>query len=211
MDDAEFRRAVGKRITYYRKLCGLTQLEMAEKLNYSDKSVSKWERGEGLPDLFVFYQLAELLGIQVGDLVYDTPPKPSVGSTRMRLLRGNKKILIPLLAVGLVWLLASVVFCALKLLPSVPFDLHLIYVYAVPVSCIVLIVFSCIWWNLLCRALCVSAFAWTACAAAFLTVHNDNMRFFFIIAAVFQVLTILWFLMRFLGKRAKKIDDSAVQ
>ena len=44
---------LAKNLAYYRKASGLTQLELAEKFNYSDKSVSKWERGEGFPDVFV--------------------------------------------------------------------------------------------------------------------------------------------------------------
>ena len=42
---------IADNIAYYRKKMALTQLELAEKLNYSDKSISKWERAEGVPDI----------------------------------------------------------------------------------------------------------------------------------------------------------------
>ncbi|ABX81351.1 helix-turn-helix domain-containing protein [Acholeplasma laidlawii] len=48
-------------IVYYRKKMALTQLELADKLNYSDKSISKWERGEGVPDIFVIKELSVFL------------------------------------------------------------------------------------------------------------------------------------------------------
>ena len=43
----------------------MTQAELGAKLNYSDKSISKWERGESMPDAFVLKQLSELFGVSV--------------------------------------------------------------------------------------------------------------------------------------------------
>lgn len=204
MDETTFRKQIGERIAYYRKLRGLTQLELAEKLNYSDKSVSKWERGEGLPDLYVFYTMAELFGIRVDDLIYDEPAKiETILPSKTKLLKNNRKVLIPLLAMGLVWLVTSVLFCIFSMLPTPIYDQRLFFVFAIPVSCVVLLVFSCIWWNHLCQALCVSALTWSLCLSAYLTVPVEEVRFFFIIAAVFQILTILWFVMKYLGKRFK--------
>ena len=58
---------LAKNLVYYRKASGLTQLELADKFNYSDKSISKWERGEGFPDVFVLKSLADFYGINVDD------------------------------------------------------------------------------------------------------------------------------------------------
>ena len=44
---------------------GMTQAELGARLNYSDKTISKWERGEAIPDAFVLTQLAELFGVSV--------------------------------------------------------------------------------------------------------------------------------------------------
>ena len=59
MDDATLRNQIGSNIAAYRKQAGLTQAGLAEKLNYSDKAVSKWERGEGLPDVYILAQIAQ--------------------------------------------------------------------------------------------------------------------------------------------------------
>ena len=56
---------LAKNLAYYRKASGLTQLELAEKFNYSDKSVSKWERDISLPDLDVLCSLADYFQITV--------------------------------------------------------------------------------------------------------------------------------------------------
>ena len=58
---------LAENLTYYRKAAGFTQLEIAEKFNYSDKSISKWERGEGVPDVFVLKALADLYGLTIDD------------------------------------------------------------------------------------------------------------------------------------------------
>ena len=75
MNEDVLKKNVSEKITFYRKAAGLTQLELAEKLNYSDKSVSKWERGDGLPDITVLTNMAELFGVSVDDLCPPRRPK----------------------------------------------------------------------------------------------------------------------------------------
>ena len=69
MNELEFKKIVSENLQYYRKQKNLTQLELAEAINYSDKSISKWERGESLPDLFILAEIAKLYGITLNDLV----------------------------------------------------------------------------------------------------------------------------------------------
>ena len=69
MDEMNLRAIIAENLGYYRRRQGLTQAALAEKLNYSDKSVSKWERGDGLPDVLVLMRLAEYYGITLNDLV----------------------------------------------------------------------------------------------------------------------------------------------
>ena len=77
-DEQTLRRTVAKNIAAYRKSHKDTQLDLARKLNYSDKSVSKWERGEGLPDVYILAQIAQLYGITVSNLIgEEEPPKKS--------------------------------------------------------------------------------------------------------------------------------------
>ena len=67
MEKEELKSRVADNIAFYRKRAGLTQLELAEKLNYSDKAISKWERGDGLPDLVVLNEMANIFGININD------------------------------------------------------------------------------------------------------------------------------------------------
>ena len=67
--DEKLRQLIAENIAYYRKLNGDTQAGLAEKLSYSDKSVSKWERGDGTPDIFILSHIASLYGIPISGIV----------------------------------------------------------------------------------------------------------------------------------------------
>ena len=64
-----WRAALAQSLGKYRKAANLTQIELGEKLSYSDKSISKWERGEGVPDVSVLIRLSELYGVSVDELL----------------------------------------------------------------------------------------------------------------------------------------------
>ena len=72
---------VGKNLTRLRKMANMTQLDLAEKLNYSDKSVSKWEQGTALPSTENLIHLSELYGVPLeilakSNLSLDQVPEP---------------------------------------------------------------------------------------------------------------------------------------
>ncbi len=182
------RKRFAKNLSTYRKALGLTQIELAEKLNYSDKSVSKWERGEGLPDLAVTAQIADIFGLSINDLIAEKP--------RRHLLTTRNKIIITLLSVGVTWLLATVLFALFEILLPQSGKWWLFYIYAIPVSAIVAIVFSCIWWKKLHTFLSISTLVWSLALCVVLSFSVQNIWLFFIIALVMQILTVLWFLIK---------------
>ena len=61
---------IGKFIAERRKIAGLTQMQLAEKLGLTDRAISKWETGRSLPDSSVMLELCRVLGISVNDLLY---------------------------------------------------------------------------------------------------------------------------------------------
>ena len=71
----KIRMTIASNIVYYRKQCNLKQIYVAEKIGYSDKAISKWERGDGVPDIYTLHELAELFGITVNDLLSDKKKK----------------------------------------------------------------------------------------------------------------------------------------
>ena len=60
---------IGRFIAERRKSAGLTQVQLAQKLNITDKAVSKWERGVAMPDTSIMLELCDILGISVNELL----------------------------------------------------------------------------------------------------------------------------------------------
>lgn len=190
--EEKLRENFARNLTHYRKASGLTQTELAEKLNYSDKSVSKWERGDGLPDLTVTAQIAEIFGLTVNDLIADKP--------RRKLMNTHNKIIITLLAMGIAWLVATILFFLFEMTLSGVYNWWLLYIYAIPISAIVGIVFSCVWWKKIHIFASISTLIWSVALCIMLTVSafidEPKIYLIFIVAAVVQVMTILWFLIK---------------
>lgn len=194
MQEDALRNAIARNIAFFRKNGGHTQAELAEKLNYSDKSVSKWERAEGVPDIYVLTQIADLYQVSVNDLISEEEPRLPVK---------KPKVLILLLSLGLVWLAATVLFFALMLLcPGLP-GKWLCFLYAVPVSGIILTVFTCMWWQLWKRCASVAVILWGLAVCLHLTLNLPGSYMIYIVAGVVQLLFILWFILLARQRRAK--------
>lgn len=202
MTEEQLRNNIAKNISELRKTSEITQAELAEKLNYSDKSISKWERGDGVPDVIVLQKIADLFGVTINDIVSDEKPKLPRKKPYL-----TNRIVIPLLSVGLVFLLASIAFFVLRLLNVWNEMSWILFIYAVPVSLVVMLVFSELWWNLLARLLTFSGLIWSVFISVRLTFPVDDMNFIFIIAAILQVITALWFVIRFRSRIRKKQEN----
>ena len=186
---------LARNLVYYRKASGLTQLELAEKFNYSDKSVSKWERGEGFPDVFVLKSLADFYGITIDDFYSEEHKKIAKQSQR------RKQIYIRLLSIAICWLVTVLTFFLLNtLLPQeMPFKPWLVFIYGTVISAIIWLVWEFIYHKKFLRMLAASALIWTVATAlyfTFLIAVSINLPLIFVVAIPLQVLEILWFLYR---------------
>ena len=134
----ERKATIASNLIKLRLAAGMTQAELGEKLNYSDKSISKWERGDVTTDVFVLMQIAEIFGVDVDYLlkphneiepvIYGKPDR-STYTTDM----------ITLVAILGIWTLALFVFIILWICGMVVWQ---VFVYAVPVSLITLLVLN---------------------------------------------------------------------
>ena len=113
MDDLKYTTA--SNIINLRQKAGMTQSELAGLINYSDKSVSKWERAEAVPDAYVLKKMSEIFGVTVDYLLsphdgWDQDPR------QKKPLYSNQVII--LLSVTGVWMLALILFITLWMLKS---------------------------------------------------------------------------------------------
>ena len=203
MNDEKLKKQIGANITAYRKRLGLTQAGLAEKLNYTDKAVSKWERAESVPDVLTLAALAEVLGITVNDLLTDPNELPEeTGAVQQAMERvvektlkrkADKKIILGLSSI-LVWSVALFVYVVVSSL-DIP-NSWLAFFYAVPANAVVLLSLRSAWhdfrWN---RAL-ISAIMWGTIASVYATLlvlGGWNVWRIFLLGIPGQAAIFLWF------------------
>lgn len=201
----ELKSTIAKNLVELRTHARLTQLQLAEILKYSDKAVSKWERGEAVPDVRVLLQLSELYGISLDKLVKGTQVAEEVKPKR-RII--SKRAFIVTLSAVLVWFVATGVFALLYFVPATANYAYLAFVCAPLPTGIVLTVFSSVWGNRITKAVSCSVILW----ACVLLIHIhvlvfasaywiNNIFVLYIVAAVFEILTVLWFVYRWYSAR----------
>lgn len=175
----------------------MTQAQLASLLNYSDKAISKWERGEALPDVTVVKQIADTFDVTVDYLLKrDHAPedyRPNFVDRQMRLNR----MLITAIATVLVWLIATFLFLVFNALPQVAlaFPTWLFFVYAIVPSCIVLLVFNSIWGIRSLNFAIISALVWALLAAFYLSIlfiAAINLWQIFLLGIPAQCIIMLW-------------------
>lgn len=203
MDDERLKSVIGANIAAYRKRGSLTQAGLAEKLNYSDKAVSKWERGESVPDVLTLVQLAEQFHVSVNDLLVDPdalPEKTGVVQQAMEQVvektlkrKANKSIILMLCSV-LVWFVALLFFVIVSSL-RIP-NSWLAFIYAIPVNAIVLLSMRSAWhdfrWN---RGL-ISVIMWGCLISIYMSLlilAKLNIWKIFLLGIPGQLAIFLWF------------------
>lgn len=142
---SDIKQIVAKNILTLRTKNQITQLELGEKLNYSDKAISKWERGESIPDVTVLKSIGELFGVSVDYLLSEhdgTEKKQETYQADIIDIEVNHKVIAMISIVG-IWTLALLIYFIIYWANKL--KLWQIFLYAIPLTCIVLLVFNCIW------------------------------------------------------------------
>lgn len=194
MDD--LKSILAENLIKYRKAANLTQAELAEKINYSDKAVSKWERAAGMPDVDVLKQIADLFGVTVDDMLKKTDAPVKVKHKINLLTRTN----VTICSVLLVWLVATAIFVFTKLIAPEIESMWLAFVYAVPASCIVLLVFNCIWGKTYLSIIIITGLIFSLAASIFVTVPFKNSWLLFIFCIPLELLNIIYFSLKIKNK-----------
>lgn len=189
----ELKKIIADNLIYYRKQKGLTQLDIAEKLNYSDKAVSKWERAEAIPDVFILKQLADLYGIRLDDLLSTDKKKREklvkTSAQKARMIRA----FVPAISCLFVWFLATLVYILPAIIIPEVTKTWLIFIYALVINCILFVVFSCIWGKNLSRSLSISALIWTLLVAICLTINTEKIWLLLIVGVPLEIITLFSF------------------
>ncbi len=179
-------KIVSENLVSQRKKHGWTQAELAEKIHYSDKSVSKWERGEALPDLKVLVALAELYGVTVDYFTTENPDPEAFVSRKSQL---TYQVWATALMVCIVWFIATMVYTYGAINQQV---YHWqMFIWALPASFLLLLVFSYRWFGSKLWPLYVSCFSWTLITAVYLEWLDMNMWMLYLVGIPAQLAIIM--------------------
>ena len=219
MDDEKLKIQIGANIAAYRKNAGLTQAGLAEKINYSDKAVSKWERGESIPDVLTLVHLAEQFDITVEYLLSDpnalpgNPGKLEKAMTQVSekaLKRKANKNIILALSSTLVWFVALFAFVLLSSFDFLEKYSYLLFFYAIPANAIVLLSLRSAWHDFRWNKALISIIVWGGLLSIYVTLLTGwNYHFWkvFLLGIPGQIAIFLWFRMFRPSKRKEESHE----
>ena len=203
MNDEKLKNQLGANIVSYRKSLRLTQAGLAEKLNYSDKAVSKWERGESMPDVLTLVQLAELFGVTVNDLLMDPNALPEETGAVERVMdkavqktfkrKADKNVILQLSAL-LVWFVALLIFVVVSSL-DIPKS-WVAFFYAIPATAIVMLSLRSAWHDFRWNQTLVSVIVWGSLLSLYVTLmvfFHWNVWKLFLLGIPGQIAIFCWF------------------
>lgn len=181
------REIIANNLQTLRKNKRLTQSEVGEAVHYSDKAVSRWEKGESLPDVETLQKLANLFDVDTDYLFKEHIISPIIpASSKQQLI--NKSVCIAL-SVLIVWLTALLLFLYLNIYNNIL--CWQIFVWAVPASSLVLAYFNRIWGNKKYSIYISSIFIWSFIASIYLQFITYNLWLIFFVGAPVQVVLVL--------------------
>ena len=201
MDDLKI--VVGKNLAALRKHKKMTQLELAEKMNYSDKAVSKWEQGATMPDLETLKQLCDFYGVTLDYLVDpNNIEKPHSDISRDKAIFINHIIITCLLGM-VIWMVATLIFVYPLLFLHKTTSYWPVFVWAIPASAFIMLITNRLYFkkSKVVTLIGVSLLIWATLTGIFLhfmffTDQGANLWLCFLLGIPLEAMISLWFAMR---------------
>ena len=188
----DIKSNVAKNITELRILNNMTQMELGEKLNYSDKTISKWERAESSPDLSALVEMADLFGVTLDYLVKSENIEEAVVERKTKEASFNRRA-VSYIAEGGGWIVAIFAFIVTTLITNKMTFQWLYFVYALTVVLILKLIFNSIWFNPRHNYLIISALMWSIFVAIHITFlyFKVNVSLIYLLGVAGQIVIIL--------------------
>lgn len=190
----DIKPIIAANLVTLRKEKGLTQAELAEKLSYSDKAISRWERGDTLPDISVLYEICNYYNITLDMLVSDEP----IIREEEKVYTKNSlayKIWATMLSVTFVWLAATITFIYSNV-KGEGYNFWMAFVWAVPLTCIVLKIAGRNIFNTVLKIITDSVLIWSILASFYLQLLPYNIWMIFLLGIPVQTIIFLWIRMK---------------
>jgi len=181
-----------------RRKHNMTQLDLAEKLNYTDKAISKWERGESIPDVLVLKQIAGMFEVSVDYLLekeHQAPLREEKVAESKRRQSIRARGFVTGMSILMVWMAAVVLFIVFETLSANQLSHWFVFACAVCVSLILWLVMNSIWFNRRRNYLIISMLMWSFLILLFLSVWfltNRILWLVFLLGLPGQAIIIMW-------------------
>lgn len=188
------KEIISKNLVKIRKQRKLTQLELAEKINYSDKAVSRWENGEVTPDVETLNRLSEIYEIPLVSFFDENFGIEQIQRKNIQKLRN--RIIIAMLAITMAWMLATIVYVYSMLIAGENF--WQVFVYSFPVTFLLAVIFNALWgfgklWSKKkFHVIFCSLLIWSLIISFYIHFLEYNVWPIFFLGAPMQIAVILW-------------------
>ena len=188
----ELRTIIGENLANLRKEKGLTQLELADYFNYSDKAISKWEKGDTLPDVETLYKLCDFYGVTLDYLTHEGNRKEKsqyIKKDEKRNFRND--VISTAMMLTIVWMVLTIVYVYVLLKNNI--SLWIVFVWGVPASALVFAFANKIYFKKrLNYYIAYSLFNWSLITAVYIQVLYINAWPLFIVGIPAQIILLLW-------------------
>ncbi|MDY6367105.1 MAG: helix-turn-helix transcriptional regulator [Clostridia bacterium] len=192
---------VAENIATLRKNSGLTQTQFAEKINYSDNTVSRWEHGEITPNLETLEQIAELFEVPIEYIIHEHSAEEMIADTELK-ARKMKRLQIMLFLIAAVWFCTiALYFCFMTFAKINPW---VIFVWAVPVSCMPPLIYSEFMNTRIYPFTFITIAVWSLLAAIYIQFLPYNIYLIFIVGVPVEHILVTW---AFVTKKNKRKKD----
>ena len=182
----------------------LTQLELAQKIGYSDKAISRWETGETTPDVETLNSLASLYNVPISFFFEEYNAEKHGAQKKSKEKQKVNKIAISLLCIVSIWFVAIILFDILN--KVVGARAWMAFIWAIPASFMLAIIFNSIWGQRVWTCVFASVFSWTMILSIHLQFINFSSFMIFIAGVPIQVVIILIAYLKKSDKKTKGIS-----
>lgn len=195
------RDIIAQNLIRLRKKNNLTQNDLAEKINYSDNAVSRWEHGEVTPSIETLEQISKVFNVPLRSLIEDDAVKTAEINDKTKMINRLAWILI---SVTLVWLTATIVFVCSQLIYHYTF--WQIFVWSIPIVSLIMLPFHRYWGRHVYKFVLLSIFVWTLLAAIFVQfyIYTIWLWLIFTIGVPIQIALAIWAFIKPKPKAPKK-------
>ena len=197
MEDEQIRKNFGDNLLRLRKHNKMSQQELASKLSYSDKAISKWELGDNIPDIFTLEKIAKLFNVTIDDLI-----KPNISLSKSKVTM-KKRIMVTAISAGgglLIGFIGLLVLSIIKDKAGISNDVFQKFIFCCyPLSLlfasIVLIVFTCIWFENIWKFLSITTCIWSAAFIGMIWLDFSSLWIVILVASIITILFGIFLLM----------------